>query len=67
MKALSKCGAGNPIFTGNYHPLHGSMSWSANLGGETLANEEAMRDSHVLFEKPGTVEFAQILEPLQSV
>ena len=43
------------------------MSWSANLGGETLANEEAMRDSHVLFEKPGTVEFAQILELLQSV
>ena len=37
VKALAECAAGNKIFEARYYPLHGSMSYAANLGGNSLS------------------------------
>ena len=39
---------------GSYYPLHGSQSYRKMRGGMAASAEQAMRDGHLLFEKPHT-------------
>ena len=39
---------------GSYYPLHGSQSYRKMRGGMAASAEQAMRDAHLLFEKPHT-------------